>query len=135
VVCGTHLRLLAPWTTGCFRSECCTGGEPMAAPRVNRFLAPIHQRRARGWTGGKHCFSQLRYNPTGNRTLPSRFGRTLPTRFGRTLPTRFGRSCRRDLVEPCRRDLVEPCLRDSVEPCLRDLVAGAQPTVANLWLA
>ena len=92
MVCGTHLRLLAPWTTGCFRSECCTGGEPMAAPRVNRFLAPIHQRRARGWTGGKHCFSQLRYNPTGNRTLPSRFGRTLPTRFGRTLPTRFGRT-------------------------------------------
>jgi len=28
---------------GCFRSECCTGGESIAAPRMNRFIAPIHQ--------------------------------------------------------------------------------------------
>jgi len=27
---------------GCFRSECCTGGESMTAPRVNCFLAPSH---------------------------------------------------------------------------------------------
>jgi len=33
---------------GCFRNQCFTGGESTAAPRVNRFLAPI-QRRARGY--------------------------------------------------------------------------------------
>ena len=32
----------------CFRSECCI--ESMAAPRVNRFLAPTTYHRARGWT-------------------------------------------------------------------------------------
>jgi len=27
---------------GYFRSECCTGGESVAAPRVKLYLAPIH---------------------------------------------------------------------------------------------
>ena len=31
---------------GYFRSECCIGGESVAAQRVNCFLAPIHQRPA-----------------------------------------------------------------------------------------
>jgi len=29
------------------------GGESMSAARVTCFLAPIHQRRARGWAGRK----------------------------------------------------------------------------------
>jgi len=41
VVCGTHLPLLAPrGSRGCFRSECCTGGESVAAPRMNCSLHP-----------------------------------------------------------------------------------------------
>jgi len=59
---GAHLRLLGPWAMarGCFRSECCAGGESMAAPRVKPFLAPINQRRIQGWTGRKYHFSSLR---------------------------------------------------------------------------
>jgi len=34
---------------GCLRN----GGESMSAARVTCFLAPIHQRRARGWAGRK----------------------------------------------------------------------------------
>jgi len=37
----------------CFRSECCTDVESMAAQRMNCFLAPDHQRRARSWTSHK----------------------------------------------------------------------------------
>ena len=40
--------LLGP--RGCFRSVCCTGGEPIATQRVNHSLAPTHQPRERGWT-------------------------------------------------------------------------------------
>jgi len=42
----------------------------MAAPRVNLFLAPTYQRRARGWIGRKYRFSSLQYDPTGPRTQP-----------------------------------------------------------------
>jgi len=37
--------------SACLRSECCTGGESLAALRVNGLLALIHQRRERGETG------------------------------------------------------------------------------------
>ena len=43
---------------GCFRSECCTGGESVVAP----FLAPTHQRQARGWIRRKYRFSSLRHD-------------------------------------------------------------------------
>jgi len=51
---------------GYFRGECCIGGKSTAAPRVNRFLAPTHQRRAWDCTGRKHRFTNLWYDPTGN---------------------------------------------------------------------
>jgi len=48
---------------GCFRSECCTGGESVVvAPPVNRSLALTHESRAPGWTGRKYRFSDLRYD-------------------------------------------------------------------------
>ena len=47
---------------GCFRGECWW----RVNVRVNRFLSPIHQRRARGRTGHKYPFSRLRCVPTGN---------------------------------------------------------------------
>jgi len=34
-VCGAQFRLLAPGPRDCFRSECCTGGESVAASRMN----------------------------------------------------------------------------------------------------
>jgi len=40
---GTHFRLVAPRGTRLLSQ--CTGGWSLAAPRVNRFFAPIHQRR------------------------------------------------------------------------------------------
>ena len=49
---------------GCFGSECCTGGESMAAPRVNCSLAPTQLCRARGWTGRKYRFSSFRHDLT-----------------------------------------------------------------------
>jgi len=36
-----HLRLLAPWATRLFRSECCTGGESMAALVVPLLLTRV----------------------------------------------------------------------------------------------
>ena len=44
------LRLLSQW---------------MTEPRVNRFLASNHQRRARDWTGRKYRVLGNRYDPTG----------------------------------------------------------------------
>jgi len=52
-------------------------GESTAALLVNLFLAPAHEHRARGWTGRKHRFLNLRDDPTGNRTKTTRFGRVL----------------------------------------------------------
>ena len=46
---------------GCFRSECYTGSESVAAPRVSCLLAPTHQRRAPGWTRHKYFFSTRRF--------------------------------------------------------------------------
>ena len=82
------LRRLSPLACavdprGYFRSECCTGGESLAAPRVNFILAPAHQRRARGWTGRKHRFSSLRYDAPGFEPgLPALMARAQPTRPG-----------------------------------------------------
>jgi len=52
---------------GCFCSECCTGSESVAAPRLNCSLPPTHQHRARVWRGRKCCFSSLRYDPSPDR--------------------------------------------------------------------
>jgi len=41
---------------GYFRCECCTGGESVAAARMNRWLVTTHQRRARGCTAHKYGF-------------------------------------------------------------------------------
>jgi len=56
-----------------FHTECCTGGDSMGAPRVSRFLAPTHPRRARGWTEPNYRFSSLPYNLTANRIQATRF--------------------------------------------------------------
>jgi len=49
---------------GCFFcSECCTGGESTAAPRVKYSLAHTHQRQARGCIGHKYCFSCVQVWP------------------------------------------------------------------------
>jgi len=55
-------------------------GASIAAPRVKRFLAPIHQRRARGLTGRKHRFSSLWYNlPRIQSSLPALLARAQTT--------------------------------------------------------
>jgi len=41
VVCSAHLRLRRG-PPDCFHSQCCTGGESVAASRVNSFLASTH---------------------------------------------------------------------------------------------
>jgi len=47
VVCGALISAcFHSEPCGCFCSECCTGGELMAALRVNHSFAPIHQHRA-----------------------------------------------------------------------------------------
>jgi len=51
----------------------------MAAPRVRSSVAPNHQRRARGWTDRKCCFS--RYGPTRNRTQPTSTGGACSTKW------------------------------------------------------
>ena len=43
VVCGRPSLRRGP--RGCLRSECCSSGESMTAPRVKLSLAPIHQPR------------------------------------------------------------------------------------------
>ena len=50
---------------GYIRSECCAGGESMAAPRVNFVLGHTYQRRARGWSSVR----------PGNRTQSTSFWR------------------------------------------------------------
>jgi len=54
-----------------FSSECCTGGEPMAASHVNRFLASIYSELSTRWPDRKYCFSSLSYDQTRNRILPA----------------------------------------------------------------
>jgi len=93
-----------------FRSECCTGGESMAAPRVNCFLAPIHQRRAQGWTGRKYRFSSLRCGPTGNRTHTARFGGACSTRWitvDGSVRSRHPGGPAHAIIKPCNKSRIE----------------------------
>jgi len=46
-------RPLPPWSTGYFRSECCTGGESMEAPRIS--LAPTYCTNAEHEAGQAAC--------------------------------------------------------------------------------
>jgi len=64
---------------GYFRRECHPGGESLAARCMNNSFAPIHQRRARGWTGRKYRFTILRYDSIGNRTQPASFSGVFST--------------------------------------------------------
>jgi len=57
---------------GYFRSEPCTGGESMSAPRVSCFLAHTTQRRAQGWTGGKPLITP--FVTTFCASFPLKFG-------------------------------------------------------------
>jgi len=49
-------------------SESFAGGESLAAPHMNHFLASTHQHWAWGWAGHKCCFSSLQYDLTRNPT-------------------------------------------------------------------
>ena len=53
-IAARDLRRRGP--LGYFRCECCTGGESVAAARMNRWLVTTHQRRARGCTAHKYGF-------------------------------------------------------------------------------
>ena len=57
---------------GCLRRECCTGGESVTEPRVNRSLAPIINAEHEARQAASSL--RLRYDPTGNLTRPTSFG-------------------------------------------------------------
>jgi len=67
-----HMPLGISDRNSCFRSECCTSCESMAAPRGNRWstacISACLQPATRLGTGRKTRVSSLRYDPAGNRT-------------------------------------------------------------------
>ena len=67
VFCDTHSTYLLRGARYCFRSECCTGSEPTAAPLMNSSLATTHQRREWKWSGSNFKSSvwpEWELNPT-----------------------------------------------------------------------
>ena len=49
------------WPRGLFCSECCTGGEPVAASRMNHLRHVFIHRDQAHWTGRKSRFRSLIY--------------------------------------------------------------------------
>ena len=73
VVSSAHLRLLAPCITLLLSQWMMHWWRVNGSTAREMFLAPAHQRRARGWTGRKYRCSNVRYDQTRIRNQPTSF--------------------------------------------------------------
>jgi len=79
LVCGAHLRLLAPWATRLLSQWMLHWWQVNSSTAREPFPATIYKSRARGWTHCKYFLSSLWCDPTGNRTQATSFGSACST--------------------------------------------------------